>query len=242
MYDDNSLARRAFDCIASMKAASSADDLARTAAGLFEDLGLPYFALARFFRMDGTPDVSVLLGTFHSGWAARYVASGYGARSQIVREMLRTNEPYTWNEVIARRTVDDDQNRIKAEASDFGLDDGLFTPTRWVDGSYAAVALAGRRPELNDEFVKTSAGVLSNYFALESRRLSQGSEPSPRLSPRQRECLAWVRQGKSSWMIAEILGVSVRTVDEHLAEACRKMGVRTRVQAAVQASMAGLID
>ena len=62
------------------------------------------------------------------------------------------------------------------------------------------------------------------------------------LSPRQRECLAWVRHGKSSSMISEILGLSVQTVDEHVAEACRKLGVRTRVQAAVEAALAGIID
>jgi DNA-binding CsgD family transcriptional regulator len=43
-------------------------------------------------------------------------------------------------------------------------------------------------------------------------------------------------------VIGDILGLSVRTVDEHLAEACRKLGVRTRVQAAVQATLRGLID
>lgn len=64
----------------------------------------------------------------------------------------------------------------------------------------------------------------------------------PALSPRQRECLTWVRHGKSSSMISEILGLSVQTIDEHVAEACRKLGVRTRVQAAVEAVLAGIID
>lgn len=240
---DNQLARRAFDCIASMRQADTAEDLAQTTAQVFEDLGLPYFALARFFRVDGVPDVCVLLGTFHAGWTERYVAGGYGGRSQIVREMLHTSQPYSWSDVISSRVVDDQQKRIKDEASDFGLQDGLFTPVRWTDGSYAAVALAGSGPDLGDRFVRTSAGVLSSYFAMESRRLCAGSPGSaPQLSARQRECLAWVRQGKSSGVIADILGVSVRTVDEHLTAACRKLQVRTRVQAAVEASLAGLID
>ena len=239
---DDQLARRAFDCIASMRRAGNARDLAASAGQLFQDLGLPHFALARFFRADGTPDVSILVGTFHSGWAARYIESGYGGRSQIVRQLLHTSEAYSWAEVVARG-VDDQQKRIKDEAGDFGLGDGLFTPVKWLDGSYAAVALAGPKPKLDDGFVRTSAEVVSSYFAAESRRLGDGhAAPAPRLSGRQRECLAWVRQGKSSGVIAEILGLSVRTVDEHLAEACRKLGVRTRVQAAVEASLAGFID
>ncbi|MDP8913480.1 MAG: LuxR family transcriptional regulator, partial [Pseudomonadota bacterium] len=151
--------------------------------------------------------------------------------------------PYSWEDVMRRRSVDEAQKRIRDEASEVGLTDGLFTPVRGADGSYAAVVLAGPRPDLDDEFIRTSAGVLSAYYAAESQRLcSTRSEASARLSVRQRECLAWVRQGKSSSMIAEILGLSVQTVDEHIAGACRKLGVRTRVQAAVEASLAGLID
>lgn len=51
------------------------------------------------------------------------------------------------------------------------------------------------------------------------------------LSVRQRDCLALAATGLSSARIAERLGLSPRTVDEHLALACRALGVRTRVQA-----------
>ena len=240
---DDQLARRAFDCIASMKRATSTEALAATAGSLFRDVGLPHFALARFFKADRTPDVTVLAGSFHSEWSRRYMANRYVRHSHIARELFMTREPYSWEDVMRRRSVDEAQKRVKHEAREAGLADGLFTPVRGADGSYAAVVLAGPHPELEDEFLRTSAGVLSAYYASESQRLSStvpGS--SARLSPRQRECLAWVRQGKSSSVIAEILGLSVQTVDEHLAGACRKLGVRTRVQAAVEASLAGLID
>ncbi len=51
------------------------------------------------------------------------------------------------------------------------------------------------------------------------------------LSDRQRDCLALAATGLSSAGIGERLGLSPRTVDEHLALACRTLGVRTRVQA-----------
>lgn len=64
----------------------------------------------------------------------------------------------------------------------------------------------------------------------------------PLLTSRQCECLCWVRQGKSSRAIGTIIGISAETVDEHIAQACRRLGVRTRVQAVIEACMAGLID
>lgn len=59
---------------------------------------------------------------------------------------------------------------------------------------------------------------------------------------RQLECLAWVAAGKSATDIGEILGISARTVEDHLAKVCDHMRVRTRVQAAVRAQELGWID
>lgn len=61
------------------------------------------------------------------------------------------------------------------------------------------------------------------------------------LSPRQIECLFWARHGKSAGDIGQILGISGRTVEGHLAKACDALGVRTRVQAVVRARDLGLL-
>lgn len=54
----------------------------------------------------------------------------------------------------------------------------------------------------------------------------------PKLSERELECLEWVSFGKTSWETAMILGVSERTINFHLLNACRKLNVYGR-QAAV---------
>jgi DNA-binding CsgD family transcriptional regulator len=54
----------------------------------------------------------------------------------------------------------------------------------------------------------------------------------PKLSERELECLEWVSFGKTSWETALILGVSERTINFHLLNACRKLNVYGR-QAAV---------
>lgn len=55
--------------------------------------------------------------------------------------------------------------------------------------------------------------------------------PHVRLTPRQQQCLALAARGLSSRSIAERLGLSARTIDEHLLRACLTLGVRTRIQA-----------
>ena len=51
------------------------------------------------------------------------------------------------------------------------------------------------------------------------------------LSARQADCLRLAGQGLSSRQIARRLGLSARTVDDHILLGCRWLGVRTRVQA-----------
>ncbi|WP_148291548.1 MULTISPECIES: helix-turn-helix domain-containing protein [Brevundimonas] len=62
-----------------------------------------------------------------------------------------------------------------------------------------------------------------------------------RLSPRERECLYWASEGKSSSDIAAILGLSPRTVDSYLEKTCAKFGVRTRIEAVASAVRAGIL-
>ncbi|MBF0561293.1 MAG: response regulator transcription factor [Alphaproteobacteria bacterium] len=62
-----------------------------------------------------------------------------------------------------------------------------------------------------------------------------------KLTPREVEALTWVARGKSSTDIATLLCLSDRTVDFHIENAMRKLGVATRVQAAIKARMQGTI-
>ncbi|MET4331463.1 DNA-binding CsgD family transcriptional regulator [Bradyrhizobium sp. i1.15.2] len=61
------------------------------------------------------------------------------------------------------------------------------------------------------------------------------------LSAREKQCLQWVEEGKSSWEIGVILRVSENTVNFHLKNAMRKLEVTTRIQCAIKARRLGLI-
>ena len=62
------------------------------------------------------------------------------------------------------------------------------------------------------------------------------------LSPRQRSCLQLVALGLSSVEIAAKLGISARTCDQHISDACERLRVRKRVQAVARAVELGLIS
>jgi DNA-binding response OmpR family regulator len=62
------------------------------------------------------------------------------------------------------------------------------------------------------------------------------------LREREVEALTWAARGKTFWEIGEILGLSKRTVEFHLENARRKLGVATRTQALIKAAAGHLIQ
>ena len=65
--------------------------------------------------------------------------------------------------------------------------------------------------------------------------------PSVRLTLRERECLRWVVAGKSTWEIAQILGISVHGVTHHVRNVMRKFNCTSRHVAAACAAAQRLI-
>jgi DNA-binding response OmpR family regulator len=62
------------------------------------------------------------------------------------------------------------------------------------------------------------------------------------LNDREVETLTWAARGKTSSEIAQILGLSKRTVDFHIDNAREKLGAATRVEAAIKAATGRLIE
>jgi DNA-binding CsgD family transcriptional regulator len=76
------------------------------------------------------------------------------------------------------------------------------------------------------------------------RHLAATAEGSPLagvLSERQRECLKWVSEGKTTDEIALILGVSPNTINSYVAHAIQKFGASNRAMAIATAIRSGVI-
>ena len=61
------------------------------------------------------------------------------------------------------------------------------------------------------------------------------------LSPRELTVLHWMKEGKTNWEIAQILGLSERTVRFHVGGIFEKLDVTSRTQAVARALRAGFI-
>jgi DNA-binding NarL/FixJ family response regulator len=86
--------------------------------------------------------------------------------------------------------------------------------------------------------------VLAAVIASRLKRVARGAlwPGQIGLGERERETLTWAARGKTFAEIAQILGLSRRTVEFHMDNARRKLGVPTRTQALIKAAVGHLIE
>ena len=96
--------------------------------------------------------------------------------------------------------------------------------------------------EVVSAFDAAQRQLATEAFAKSRARLDDAEAPGAPVTPRQLECLRWVQAGKSAFDIGVILGISPRTVDTHVLEACARLGVRTRMQAVLAAIEIGILS
>lgn len=112
---------------------------------------------------------------------------------------------------------------------------GLNELTREA-GAQGTVLKSGSRDDVIDALRAVAAGGVSFDVRHPRRAPGEGA-----LSPREKEVLRLVADGKTNIEIAEQLSIGVETVKTILGRACRKLGVRRRAQAVAAAHAQGLL-
>ena len=247
MERDPDIARSAFDTVAAAKKAGTIAELNEVVAASMEALGFDIFVGINFFDAGGVLNYAVTFGRTHEAWERRYIEQCYFHRDPLWREAVTSSEPLFWSDVTGRGSLEPDEAIIFAEAAEHGMSDGFLTPIKGLDGSLWAVLLAGSEADAADPDTRAAAHLLSLYYGSLAQKIRRAEQQQRlvepvQLSRRQIECLNWVRQGKSSNDIGDLLGLSGRTVDHYLADACRRLGVRTRHQAVIDAALRGALQ
>lgn len=110
-----------------------------------------------------------------------------------------------------------------------GADDYVTKP---VDFEVLAALIAARLARVGSMRGEAGAG---------AARADAAPKKVTSLGKREVEALTWAARGKTSAEIAQILGLSKRTVDFHIENARGKLGVATRMQAVVKAAAEQII-
>ncbi len=181
-------------------------------------------------------------GNFDPAWRRQY-ATEPSCRSDPARnQAIQRAGSVQWQRAFACARSPDQRDFVQASRAQ-GFRDGITTPVHGPQGCVAIMMFAAPRLLKLDPDDEEALSHIAMAFYQRVRRLTaaalfQPAEPA-HLTSREIECLHWVLEGKTNWEIGVLTGVTARTVQFHLGNASRKLGVVNRVQAAVRALLRG---
>jgi DNA-binding CsgD family transcriptional regulator len=198
-------------------------------------LGLHSFAyinIAPRSKVDPT-----LISTYPEAWTARYLQERFEKHDPVIVRARQSIAPFDWGADTPTSAVSPRGRAIFEEASRYGIRHGFSIPVPTDARPCVVVTFATdeRRPSF--EACIGEHGAVLQFMAMlfhrHVRSLAAGDQQigDTTLSAREFECLEWASRGKSACEIGRILNISRSTAAFHLANAKRKLGVRSINQA-----------
>lgn len=181
--------------------------------------------------------------SFPEEWTREYFSRNYHQTSALSRQNFTTYKPQymtnTWKKLRQ-------QDEIISLCLDFGIREGYAHGSgplgRGQHGSmFCFSGLSMEHNRRTEAILELAVPHLHSAFShVFCKRKSDINKVV--LSAREKEVLDWLKQGKSSWDISIILGISERTVNYHVYNIMQKLGATNRPQALAVAARLGLID
>ena len=206
--------------------------------------GLDYATCAEIPALGRVGEELILLNTRPMDYVRHYVEEEHALRDPVITEMQNTVNPYSWEDIRARRKLSKRQKDILDEGSAFGFNNGFLVPIVSDNGSISIFSPCGWNPDLSPES-RVALEVIGT-FAVQAlrrcRKLQQRSDKSYEpLTSREREILQFVAAGKADHEIGDILSIAESTVSTHMQNIKRKLGVARRTYAIVRGIQLGEI-
>ncbi len=233
-----------FDLLVDIDELRDPSHLAEVLAKLLDVYGLKSVAYLGSGVADRPEDGPYLAVTYSPEWVEHYKAARFVSVDPAIQVGLRRLLPIDWSEFDREN---DKVRRLFGEASEFGLGrHGISLPVHGRHGDRALLSITSDAGEkdwrrLRLQYMRDFQ-VLALHMHQAILRLAGGRPiEQTSLSPRERECLLWVAEGKTYWETAMILGLSEHTVRCYLESARHKLGAANNTHAVNKAGRASLL-
>ena len=173
-------------------------------------------------------------------WIARYIEQQEHRVDPILKSNFTRYRLQYFGDILREFYY---PQKSAAVANDFGIVDGYvhgFRNSRNTAGSM--FCFAGRRIERDARTETLLELAVPHFHQALIRVLNKNVKKDIVLSPREKEVLKWLKQGKSTWDISMILSIGERTVKFHISNIMQKLNASGRTHAVAIAIEQGLVD
>jgi DNA-binding CsgD family transcriptional regulator len=182
---------------------------------------------------------------FPASWCDRYFERKYYEIDPVVRRAPTLLRPFLWDQLADQCQLQPGEQLVLNESREAGLKHGVSVPLFGPLGRVSVVSFASRSDDAEPLHRMCHLNALAWQFHIAFTAIARPAENSQGkvdLSKRERDCLRWTAEGKSSWDIGMILNISENTVNFHIKNAMRKLGTTSRTVAVVKAIRLNLIE
>lgn len=232
-----------------LERAPNVDALTGEIDAVLRSVGVDYWFYAVDLPLVNDHPNQLHIGTYPAAWLQHYLDQDYISIDPIITHCHDHATPLAWDDAqqLDRRVVDPHLQKIRTlfgEAREFGLGTGISVPLHGPGVSWGLMSYASNVLDAKDfSDLLPELHLFAHYVHEAARRFARSKTPTqlPTLTKRERECLSWAAEGKTSWEIGQLLNISERTSIFHLQNATHKLGVSGRQAAIARAVSLGLI-
>jgi LuxR family transcriptional regulator, quorum-sensing system regulator BjaR1 len=223
--------RDALDFVEALEAYTSVSDAMDALETGFGRFGFQTIIISGLPSPDQRIAQLVLANRWPAEWFKLYTDKNYDRVDPVVRMCRQSISPFEWSEAPFDSVSEPGAAEVMNRATDYGMSRGFIVPIHGLSGYQAVISLGGIHLDLNSRS-KPALHLMAMYGFERIRRLVDSKAPPPAcLTRREREAISWAAMGKSAWEIGEILHITHRTAEEHLATAARRLGAVNRTHA-----------
>ena len=236
------------DLLESLLSCNTIDDLHFTTSKIIRQMGYEHFIYGVRVITSLAHPYQFIFSGYPKEWRSRYIEAGYEEIDPTVHHCIKNKSviPIIWNDHLFKTQR---LAQLMDEAKQFGLANGVSLAVHGGRGESAMLSMSTSYSSAKAKqiIIKNlgKAQLLACYLHEAVQRIVLTKEAFPlaqvELTNREKECLLWAAEGKTSWEIAHIIGTSERTVIFHLQNVSRKMGVSSRQHAIARAISMGLV-
>jgi LuxR family quorum-sensing system transcriptional regulator CciR len=203
------------------------------------ELGFDYFAIIHHVCFGRPAGEHVRLTNYPLEWVG-FVREMPKLSDPVLRAAERMSSGFKWEQLETLLDLTPAEKEHLSHASRYGIGEGYTVPNHVPGETFGSCNfVAAEGTPFPDASVSAAQALGSFAFEAARRLVKQRPDeiylrPAP-LSDRQRECLLFVARGKSDSVIADLLAIRPKTVNEHIEAAKRRYSVATRSQLLVRA-------
>jgi LuxR family quorum-sensing system transcriptional regulator CciR len=227
------------DFVTAAARVGSMTDLRGLIEAAVRQLGFDYFAIVHHVCFGRPAGEHVRLTNYPLEWVG-YVRELPKLTDPVVRAAERMSSGFKWDQLDSLLNMTAAEADYMRQAARHGICQGYTVPNHVPGETFGSCSFAVRDSRPFPEASVSAAQALGSFAFEAARKLVKQRpgeiylQPAP-LSDRQRECLLFVARGKSDSVIADLLAIRPKTVNEHIEAAKRRYSVATRSQLLVRA-------